>query len=172
MVISEFETFPLIHISAADLQVEFMQAHAHGRFFFDGARVAHVQVALLVLQLGDFPLHRAQVSAQALVFRLQTPGLLLLLHDLSDLGLQQRAAGPHFAGLTTGLLELFLHPRHCSDQILCQLRVFNQACAEGQTSQMNARQVNCRLQSVANEPLNRDGSVLGLCPVTWVYRVG
>lgn len=111
-----------------DLQVEIVQAHAHGRLLLDGRRVAHVQVALLVLQLGHLVLQRAEVPPHALVLRLEALRLLLLPHDLLDLRLQGGAAGAHPAGLAAGLLQLLLHPRDGADQVLRQLRVLDQAC--------------------------------------------
>lgn len=107
-----------------------MQAHVDGRFFLDGPRVAHIQVALLILQPRDFMLQRTQLSPHALIFRLEASGLLLLPHYLPDLGLQGGTACAHSAGLAASLLKLLLHPCDCSDKILCQLRVLDQPCEE------------------------------------------
>lgn len=122
------------NVRITHLQVEVMQAHVHCRFFLNGGRVAHVQVTLLILQLGDFMLQRTQVSPYAFILRLKALGLLLLPHCLLDLRLQGDAACTHPARLTPSLLELLLHPCDCSDQILRQLRVLNQACEESVAS--------------------------------------
>lgn len=108
-------------MAMTDLQVEIVQAHAHRRLFFDGRRVAHVQVALLVLQLGHLVLQRAKVPPHALVLGLEALRLLLLPHDLLDLRLQGGTAGAHPAGLAAGLLQLLLHPRDGPHQVLRQL---------------------------------------------------
>lgn len=121
-----------------DLQVEIVQAHVYGRLLLDGRCVAHVQVALLVLQLGHLMLQRAKVPPHALVLGLQTLRLLLLPHDLLDLRLQGGTAGAHPAGLAAGFLQLLLHPSDGTDQVLRQLRVLDEACKgeESRTSQI------------------------------------
>lgn len=111
-----------------------MEPQVHRGFLLDGSCVAHVQVTLFILQPRDVMLQRNQESPHVLIFRLKTSGPLRQLLHLLNLGLQRGAAGALFAGFVARRLELFLHPRYCSDQILRQLRVLYQACRESDAS--------------------------------------
>ena len=104
-----------------------METLGHSRFVLDGCCVAPIQVTFLILQLGDLALQRGQMSTRAFTVSLKASGFLLLLRNLPNLCLQGGAASGHSAGLTTSLLELLLHPGHCSHQVLRQLGVLYQA---------------------------------------------
>lgn len=108
-----------------------MQAHVEGGLLLHGCRVAHVKVTLLVLQPGDLLVRGGQVSPHALVLRLKAAALLLLPHHLPELRLQRGGVRARPAGLAARLLQLLLHPRHRSDQVLGQLRVLDQPAEAG-----------------------------------------